>query len=366
VRVCFVRTDPAPVELAGALEAAGDVEVVVAERPPEGRFDVAIACDWRACGVVFDVDAARRAALVVTLEHRALDPARPERLPALLALDLPLDFLVTSAWVERALADARPGARAWRVALGRPAPAGPPAPSEDGGPLRVAGAAPDVLAAMEEPAEDVPLPGDGASPAPHVVVALPGAADPFARPVSALAPVLAGFAVGATAVAARLEGRDEVVAPDENGLLVEPDDAPGTARTLDRLARDRALLARLREGAARSAEAWPTWEAAGRELVGVLERVLAAEPPSGAPPEVLMRHALAEAAKLAAYESARADTLLARSQALDERETALEARERALEAHPAARALVVARRRWRHPALRPLRAVAGRLRGRHS
>ena len=96
----------------------------------------------------------------------------------------------------------------------------------------------------------------------------------------------------------------------------------------------------------------------------MLERVLAAEPPSGAPPEVLMRHALAEAAKLAAYESARADTLLARSQALDERETALEARERALEAHPAARAVVVAQRRWRHPALRPLRAVVGRLRGR--
>src|SRR3954447_15846828 len=152
VRVCFLRTDPGPVELAAALEQAGDVEVVVTERPPEGRWDVAIACDWRACAAVFDVDAARPAALLVALEHRALDPARPERLPALLALDLPLDYLVTSAWVERALADARPGARAWRVALPRPAVAVSPVVPADGGPLRVAGAAPEVLEAMEESA----------------------------------------------------------------------------------------------------------------------------------------------------------------------------------------------------------------------
>src|SRR3954451_9154921 len=100
------------------------------DRPPEGRGDVAIACDWRACAEVFDVDAARHAALLVSLEHRALDPERPERLPALLALDLPLDYLVTSAWVERAVRDVRPGARAWRVSLPRPDVAADPAPAD--------------------------------------------------------------------------------------------------------------------------------------------------------------------------------------------------------------------------------------------
>jgi len=313
VRVCFLRSEPAEVEAAAALEATGDVEVVVAERAPDGRFDVAIACDWRACAGVFDIDAQRRAALLTTLEHRTLDAAQPERAAALLALDLPLDYLVTSEWVARALADARPSARAWRITPARPEPT---PPADANGRLRVAGAGPEVLAAMSEPHEE-------AEP-PHVVVALDAGADP-------LAPVRDAFARGATVVASSLGGRDELLRHDANALLVEPEDLPGAAHALDRLARDRELLERLRSSAARTAAAWPDRATAGRELRETLQRVLAVDPPPAAAPGELMRHALAEVAKLAAYESARRDDLLARAQALDARETEIARRERALE-----------------------------------
>ena len=72
----------------------------------------------------------------------------------------------------------------------------------------------------------------------------------------------------------------------------------------------------------RSVEAWPSRPDAGRELRATLERILAADPPPGAAPGELMRHALAEAAKLSAYESARADELRAWGARLQERDTA--------------------------------------------
>jgi hypothetical protein len=162
----------------------------------------------------------------------------------------------------------------------------------------------DVLVALDEP-----LVEDLATPAP---------------PASPLGAVLDAFAAGATCVATPTEGRDEVVAHRESGLLVEPDDIAGTAAALDSLARDRELLATLRAGAARVARAQPSWEDAGAELRAALADIVEApERFDAAWAARLMADATAEAVKLSAYESARSDEMHAWARRIEERERAL-------------------------------------------
>jgi hypothetical protein len=129
----------------------------VAEHAPEGRFDVVVACGWRAAGEAFRVDARRRVYLVQRLEHRALSPERPERLAAVVALDLPLDLLVTSAWLDDAIAEQHPHARRRRVPLGREDVA---QTQRTGGALRVAGSSPELLAKCTQPVGLVVDPDD--------------------------------------------------------------------------------------------------------------------------------------------------------------------------------------------------------------
>ena len=66
--------------------------------------------------------------------------------------------------------------------------------------------------------------------------------------------------MGATCVTTPVTGFDEYVDHGWNGLVVGWDDPHGTARALDLLARDRALLQRLRDNALATARAWPSWE----------------------------------------------------------------------------------------------------------
>jgi hypothetical protein len=266
-------------------------------------------------GETFAADAEKRAFLVQRLEHRALAPERPERLAAVVALDLPLDLLVTSRWLDAAIADEHPHARRRVVPLGRPEIA---SVEPSSGPLHVGGAPGELLALCEEPVEaadsefdvwvalDEPLVED---------LGVPSA------PASPLTPLLAAFARGATCVAVPTEGRDEVVAHRENGLLTDPDDLLGTARALDELARDRELLARLRAGALETARRWPAWADAGAALLDALDDLPTSTyaPWAGA----IMADATAEAVKLSAYESARMDEMHAWAARIEERERAV-------------------------------------------
>jgi O-antigen biosynthesis protein len=83
-------------------------------------------------------------------------------------------------------------------------------------------------------------------------------------------PPLEGFHKGATCVVTPVTGHDEYVVHGENGLVVDWDDPAGTARALDLLARDRALLHRLRCGALATARSWPSWEQQGQVMAAVL------------------------------------------------------------------------------------------------
>lgn len=289
---------------------------------PTERFDVAVATSSQTCEALFRAEAPRRALLVHDLEERRFAAGTPERAMARLALDLPVVFLAARAHVAEALAALRPDAPCHRVRLGIERG---PEPSLDGdaSPLRVlahGARAGDVLrqAAGVEPAASLAEA--------QVVLHLDAPADPLAP--------LAAFAVGATCVAAETAGVDELVEHGVNGLLCEPDDGRGPTRQLELLARDRALLHRLREGALATARAWPTTGDAAAELAAALTRIAQDAPPDPAP---------AAAAMLADLRG----TLEQHRAVLDERDTLarrLEPVER-FAANPVVRRLLARRRR---------------------
>ncbi len=160
----------------------------------------------------------------------------------------------------RALA---PGLPVEHVPAGLEPAAATAAPAD--GPLRVlvvAGAA--ALAQVREPVREV------ASPAQADVVL-----DLSRREVPP-GPSLAGAAHGAVPVVTAAAGREEHVAHGADGLVVAWDDPRGAARTLDLLARDRVLLARLRAGALARAAARPSPDEADALVAAALARLLAA------------------------------------------------------------------------------------------
>jgi len=91
-------------------------------------------------------------------------------------------------------------------------------------------------------------------------------------------PPLEGFHCGATCVVTPVTGHDEYVAHGFNGLVTDWDDERGTARLLDLLARDRALLHELRLNAVRTARAWPSWSDQAHVMAAAL-RAIRREPP---------------------------------------------------------------------------------------
>src|SRR5213596_639034 len=100
-------------------ELSADHEVVVALTEREisvgggavpvasvsGSFDVALATSWQTTVHLFGIDAARYAELVCALEFEAMGAWQAERLAAVLALDLPVDFVSTDPGVRDALAE---------------------------------------------------------------------------------------------------------------------------------------------------------------------------------------------------------------------------------------------------------------------
>ena len=230
----------------------------VAELP--ARCDVAVACDWEATAALWDVEARRRVFRVEVLPQLTLGGWQAERIAAALSVDLPVDFLAVGDVVASQLRELRPEAR---VAVVRPGlPAVEPVASSSG-PLRVFGDAvgtEPVAAAASLAEADVALLLD-----PHLPVA--GVLEALARGV---VPV-----VLPTAPAAAL------VTHLRSGIVAEPDDAIGTARWLDTLARDRELLASLSAGAREVVASWPSAEEAEAEERAALQAFLDEEPVVG-------------------------------------------------------------------------------------
>jgi hypothetical protein len=241
-----------------------DVTTVRAGDAPGGRFALAVAVGTRGAALLDAVEADRRALWLTDMDDRNHPPGTAQARAALDTYTLPIPVIAVARWMADQLTAVR-GADAPPVVVvgpGRDGAVVDAVPSHDG-PLRVAPADPDAaaaVAAMREPATVV-------DEAPDVWVGLPRVAG-FPR-----AP-LAAFAAGATAVLTPVTGADEYVVDGENALYTAWDDERGTSRLLDLLARDRALLASLREHALATARAWPDAEESARRLAAALIEVM--------------------------------------------------------------------------------------------
>jgi hypothetical protein len=266
------------------------VDALSVEAAAGERFDIAVATSWETTAHLFRVPAARYAFWTDHLAFRRMGTWQAERFAAQLAYDLPVDFIATGDWLAAELAELRPDARCAVVPRPRPELGPAPVPHEK---LRVAlGEREDERAAMEEARSEVELEVVDAVEDADVVVML--------SPVDgALDAPLRGFAAGATCIVSSAPDAAGLVRHDENGIVADPDDVRGTARWLVTLARDPELLARLRAGAHATAASWPTAEDAATTLQGVLERLVAEEPPEATRwPVRLMGDAIGGAAVL--------------------------------------------------------------------
>jgi glycosyltransferase involved in cell wall biosynthesis len=283
------------------------VQVIGLEQARTRAYDVALATWWETTQHLFDLDAARHAWFVQSLEDRFYAPGDPRRLGAALAQDLPVRFVTEARWIADTLEALHPGDKVFYVRNGIAkdvfAPlAAVPATGRD--PLRIlvegsaevphkgvadalaataAMAAPRHVTVVAPDGSGAGLPGVDRAAGPidqRALAALYAESDvvlKLSRVEGMFGPPLEGFHKGATCVVSQVTGHDEYVAHGENGLIVDWDDPAGTARALDLLARDRALLHRLRCGALATARSWPSWEQQGQVMAGVL-RALRREP----------------------------------------------------------------------------------------
>jgi glycosyltransferase involved in cell wall biosynthesis len=277
----------------------------------EEHYDVAIATWWETTFTLFEVSAKRYAYFVQSLEDRFYRYDEAERLGATLTLDLPVAFITEAHWIRDTLAALRPDAPCHVVPNGIDKELFGPLeqlPAATGGPLRVliegspsswfkhVRPAIDAAAAMSEPHHVTVVTGEraalGAVAADEVVgplsheemAALYERTDVVLKLSSVegmFGPPLEGFHRGATCVVTPVTGYEEYVEHGWNGLLTDWDDRLGTARQLDLLARDRALLTFLRANALETARAWPSWEQSAESMERALLDIQRAEPPLG-------------------------------------------------------------------------------------
>ena len=298
----LVVTDPR----AGDLPA--EVRGVPVRRLPDvrgERYDVAIATWWATASGLWEVDAGRRLAFLQSIESRFYEERHfYERFAAEAVLTLPVAFVVVAGWMREVLAELRPDApcEVVRGGVDKEAFAGaaPGAAAPPTGPLRVlvegqpslwfkgVHNAVGAVRAMSEPAEltvvaSDPTVGDGLQGVrvvgnldPAGMAALYSEHDVLVKlsrvESLGLGPIEA-FHLGVPAVVTPYTGHDEYVEHGVNGLVVGYDDVPGTARALDRLARDPGLRARLGEGGRATAAGWPSAGDAASEFAAAVARL---------------------------------------------------------------------------------------------
>lgn len=276
------------------------------------HYDVAVATWWETTFSLFDVPAERYAYFVQSLEDRFYEPDSAERLGAALSLDLPVAFLTEATWIAGTLRELRPDALTLLVRNGIDKDVFRIPERVDvrlEGPLRVlvegnprswfkhVHDAIDAAGAMREPHHLTVVCGDRAGLGdvradsvvgpltPDEMAALYAKSDVLLKLSSVegmFGPPLEAFHRGATCVTTAVSGHDEYVEHGWNALICDWDDPGGTARALDLLARDRALLHFLRLNALHTARGWPDWEQQGSLMALALRRIRAAPAPDAA------------------------------------------------------------------------------------
>jgi glycosyltransferase involved in cell wall biosynthesis len=95
-------------------------------------------------------------------------------------------------------------------------------------------------------------------------------------------PPLEMFHCGGTVVAFDVSGVGDYAVHGGNALLADRDDYEGVGAHLDELVADTGLVARLKEGAAKTAAAWPSEREAGLRFLSELESIVATHEPTTA------------------------------------------------------------------------------------
>jgi glycosyltransferase involved in cell wall biosynthesis len=286
------------------------VEAMAAAR--RETWDIAIATWWETSFSLFDLDAARYAYFVQSLEDRFYYPQDSQRIGAALTLDLPVSFITEAKWIADTLKATRPEAPVYYVRNGIDKEGFPLAETLEvrrGRPLHVlveghtqvwfkgVESAAYAVGAMDQPRHLTVVTPDRENlpddvPADEILgpVSRAEMSDLYARSDVVLkmssvegmfGPPLEGFHRGATCVVTPVTGHDEYVVHGWNGLVGEWDDLRGTARQLDLLAGDRRLLHFLRTNALETARAWPSWEQSGQFMATALRRIRARPPAPG-------------------------------------------------------------------------------------
>src|SRR4051794_40853381 len=290
-----------------------DVPVLGLSAARERRFDLAIATWWETTYALFELHADRYAYFVQSFEDRFYRDGQAERLGAAITHDLPVAFVTEARWIAHTLEELRPDmpVHLVRNGIAKDVFVGPPeVPASTRGPLRVliegnpavwfkgVGEALAATGAMRERSHVTLVAPDGTAPRgasvdrvvgpvshedmarlyaeSHVVLKL-------SRVEGMYGPPLEGFHMGATCVTTAVTGHEEFVEHGWNGLVVEWDDTRGTARALDLLARDRALLHFLRHNALMTGRGWPSWEQRGTVMAASLKAVWRSAPPAAVP-----------------------------------------------------------------------------------
>jgi glycosyltransferase involved in cell wall biosynthesis len=278
----------------------------------EEHYDIAIATWWETTFSLFEVPAERYAYFVQSLEDRFYKPDTAERLGAGLTIDLPVAFITEASWIAETLRELRPDALCMLVRNGIDKDVFAVAERAEvrlGGPLRVlvegnprswfkhVHEAIDATAGMREPHHLTVVCGDreglGDVRADRIVgpltqdemATLYGESDVLVKLSSVegmFGPPLEAFHRAATCVTTPVTGHDEYVEHGWNALVCDWDDPTGTARALDLLARDRALLHFLRTNALHTARGWPDWEQQGAMMALALRRIRSSPSPGGA------------------------------------------------------------------------------------
>ncbi|HET6550539.1 MAG TPA: glycosyltransferase family 4 protein, partial [Solirubrobacter sp.] len=216
------------------------------------RYDVALATWWETAEHLFELDAARHACFVQSLEDRFYPPGTPHRTAAGLLLDLPVRFVTEARWIAATLERLHPGEKVFYVRNGIAKDVFPPLERVPlaHGPLRIliegsarvpfkgVGDALAATSAMAEPRHVTVVAPDGSG------ADVPGAdriAGPLTQPQLAalygdahvllklsrvegmFGPPLEAFHRGATCVVTPVSGHDEYVVHGENGLVVDWD-----------------------------------------------------------------------------------------------------------------------------------------------
>jgi len=295
-----------------AYDPLEDLRILSLPQACEQRYDVAVATWWETTFSLFDVPAERYAYFVQSLEDRFYEPDAAERLGAGLTIDLPVAFITEASWIAQTLRDLRPDALCMIVRNGIDKDVFAIAERVE---VRLQSArlrvlvegnprswfkhvhdAIDAVGAMREPHHLTVVCGDRVGLgdvradavvgplAPAEMAALYGDSDVLLKLSSVegmFGPPLEAFHRGATCVTTAVTGNDEYIEHGWNALICDWDDRHGTARALDLLARDRALLHFLRANAADTARGWPDWRQQGGLMALALRRIRDAAPPDG-------------------------------------------------------------------------------------